>query len=304
MLTYSKSQTGRWHSESSTPCQDCSSAFELPSSGAVVMVADGLGSCKHSDLGSQEAVSAAASVLKAMNTTGTGEHALGIAQAYIQVAFAEAEAAVARIAERDGEPVEDYLTTLSVAYHNGRNLVWGHSGDGAVIAVTSFGTIRKLTEEDNGETSSIVYPLQAGPSHWSFGRDSQEEYAGVLAVTDGLLEALQPQLLRGSLYERLCAHLFQVGMADDLANGLTAANAVFSLDNTGCALFDLWSREIHRKSPKSEGLLRDDLSLAIATNPELMALVDCEYPEPDWLKLAIALNEDLTHLDACNQEEQ
>ena len=300
MLTYSKSQTGRWHSESSTTCQDCSYAFELPGGGAVVMVADGLGSCKHSDLGSQGAVTAAANVLKGMNTTGTGEHALGIAQAYIQVAFAEAEAAVARIAESDGKPIEDYLTTLSVAYHNGRNLVWGHSGDGAVIAVTSFGTIRKLTEEDNGETSSIVYPLQAGPSHWSCGFDSQEEYAGVLAVTDGLLEALQPQLLRGSLYERLCAYIFQVGTAGDLPNGLTAVDAVFTLDNTGCALFDLWSREIGRAGPKSEGLLRDDLSIAMSVNPELMELVDQEYPEPDWLKLAVALNDDLAQLGASD----
>lgn len=300
MLTYSKSQIGRWHSESSTPCQDCSSAFELPGGGAVVMVADGLGSCKHSDSGSQGAVTAATNVLKAMNTTGTGEHALGIAQAYIKVAFAEAEAAVARIAESDGRPVEDYLTTLSIAYHNGRNLVWGHSGDGAVIAVTSFGTICKLTEEDNGETSSVVYPLQAGPSHWSFGCDSQEEYAGVLAVTDGLLEALQPQLLRGSLYERLCAHIFEVGMTGNLPSGLTAVDAVFSLDNTGCALFDLWSREIRRASPKSEGLLRDDLSIAMAINPELIELVEQEYPEPDWLKLAVALNDDLAQLGASD----
>lgn len=300
MLTYSKSQTGRWHSETSMPCQDCSSAFELPGGGAVVIVADGLGSCEHSDLGSQGAVSTAASVLKAMNITGTGEYALDIAQAYIKVAFAEAEAAVARIAKSNGKSIEDCLTTLSIAYHNGRNLVWGHSGDGAVIAVTSFGTIHKLTEEDNGETGSIVYPLQAGPSHWSFGCDSQEEYAGVLAVTDGLLEALQPQLLRGSLYERLCAYIFQVGMTGDPPSELTAVDSVFSLDNTGCALFDLWSREIHRAGPKSEGLMRDDLSIAIAVNVELMDLVEQEYPEPDWLKLAVALNDDLTQLGASD----
>lgn len=298
MLTYSKSQIGRWHSESATPCQDCSAAFELPGGGAVVLVADGLGSCRRSEYGSQGAIAAAANVLKTLKTPGTGECALGVAKAYIQVAFTEAEAAVARIAENDGEPVEDYLTTLSIAYYNGRNLAWGHSGDGALIAITSFGTVCKLTEEDNGETRSIVYPLQAGPTHWNFGCDPQEEYAGVLAVTDGMLEALQPQLLRGGLYERLCAHIFQAGTADEQKCELTAADAVFGFDDTGCALFDLWSREIRRGSPKSDGLLRDDLSLAMAVNPELMALVEREYPEPDWLKLAVALNDDLTHIGA------
>ena len=36
----------------------------------------------------------------------------------------------------------------------------------------------------------------------------------------------------------------------------------------------------------------------MAVNPELMALVEREYPEPDWLNLAVALNDDLTHIGA------
>ena len=293
MLVFNKSQTGRWHVEKGVPCQDGSAAICLPEGGSVIVVADGLGSCAHSDLGSQEAVAAALGVLRSMNTPGTGEEALIVAQAYIQVAFAEADAAIARVAEVNGDPIEDYLTTLSIAYYSGRNIVWGHSGDGAVIAITSFGTISKLTEEDNGDVGSIVYPLQAGPSHWSFGRDSQEEYAGVLAVTDGMLEALQPQLLRGSLYERLCAYVFQAGEQPVDGRQWAPINSIFSFGETDCALFNLWSREIRHGGPKAEGLLCDDLSLAVAINPSLMALIDCEYSEPDWLELAIALNEDL-----------
>lgn len=300
MLTYSKSQAGRWHVAESIPCQDSSMTVPTPDGGAAIIVADGLGSCKHSDRGSSAAASAASALLAEMRVRGGGEEALEIIQAYIQVAFAEAVASIEGLAEADGNPVEDYLTTLSIAYYNGRNLVWGHAGDGAIIAMTSFGTVRKLTEEDNGETRSIVYPLQAGPSHWSFGLDPAEEYAGVMAVTDGMLEALQPQLLRGGLYDRLCAFALEVGNPPDEESGLTSVDKLFSFEETGCALFDLWSREIKRGSTKSKGLLCDDLSAAIAINPELMSLVEAEYDEPDWLKLAVAMSEELARGDVCN----
>lgn len=304
MLTYNKSQAGRWHTAESIPCQDSSATVSLQDGGSAIIIADGLGSCEHSDKGSKQAVSTASALLAGMRVHGTGKEALEVARAYIQVAFAEAESSIERMAVADGNPIDDYLTTLSIAYFNGRNLVWGHAGDGAIVAMTSFGTVCKLTEEDNGESSSIVYPLQAGPQHWSFGVDSMEEYAGVIAVTDGLLEALQPQLLRGGLYDRLCAFVFEAGSPLDAEKGMTSAEKLFSFEETGCVLFDLWSREIQRGSAKSEGLLRDDLSLAAAINPELMALVDAEYAEPDWLKLAIALSEDLAQNDACNASQE
>lgn len=284
MKVFHESACGMSHASRGEACQDASAAFEIPGVGAVVAVADGLGSCPRSGVASRIAIDVVERELGSMPLPGSGEDALGVAEAFIKVAFAKALDAISRRADADGLPWSDYLTTLSVAFFNGRGVSWGHSGDGALIGVTSFGTALKLTEEQNAGSRSVVHPLQSGPSKWVFGRDGQEEYCTVFATTDGLLEAIQPQLLGGGLYERLCGAIAGVG---ETSREECPARSVVRLEaHTGCELFDLMAERAASDAATAARCLQDDLSLAVAVNEELAALAELK-PEPDWHGLAL-----------------
>lgn len=291
MKIFHKSVRGVSHISNGTPCQDASVAFTVPGFGAIVAVADGLGSCSKSDVGSEIAISVVKSELEQMALAGDGDDALLIAEAFIKVAFAKALNEIRKRAEKDGAPESEYLTTLSVAFFNGRNVAWGHSGDGALIGVTSFGSAKKLTQEQNGDNASIVFPLQSGPSRWVFGHDAQEEYCSVLATTDGLLEVIQPQLLNGTLYERLCGVVAGIGKGG-WEEQFAAENVVHLGGHTRCELYNLMAERAKSSAIAAAQCLQDDLSLAVATNEELSVLADLK-PEPDWYELIAKQQEGL-----------
>lgn len=184
---------GRSHRRLGTPCQDAHAQWVDPvGQRAVAAVADGLGSCPLSQVGSQAAADAAVAALAAEPAWD---------EAALVRAFAAARAAVEAEAERAGAPVHDLATTLQVACRDGGVVLAGMVGDGAVVC----GRTVLLAPAPGGYANEVV-PITAGAwqDHLQVARHenpgagarARAEGAGagapdpVLLFSDGLIRLL------------------------------------------------------------------------------------------------------------------
>ncbi|MCL2165190.1 MAG: protein phosphatase 2C domain-containing protein, partial [Oscillospiraceae bacterium] len=105
-------------------------------------------------------------------------------------------AEIIKESQENNQRLDSYDTTLSLVIYNGAKICYGHSGDGGIIGLTEYGSYVSITKPQNDPADGIsVIPLRAGPSAWEFGF-FDEELVSVLLVTDGVLSALKPYLLK------------------------------------------------------------------------------------------------------------
>ncbi len=304
--------TGKSHQVSGLPCQDNHSIIRADNGWVIAAVADGVGSAERSGRGSRIAAETAAGFCA--RYLPWDESVIGI-KSMLRTAFNHAFKCILREAEKTGNPVESYDTTLSVAVFDGHQLIYGHSGDGGIIGLSVSGEYLPITHPQKGADGISVIPLRAGYTRWMIDR-YDGELAGVLLLTDGMLDIITPALLKNS---------------DDERNGVYVPLASFFLDPYGfdgsekeqreqkarikCFMrsenessaeaFDERISGIYKKRTADqsgellEGLrlnsypyafmqnVRDDKTAAALINPEAV-IADKErnyYAEPDWLKI-------------------
>jgi len=112
----------------------------------IAAVGDGLGSCTHSEIGSQKAVKAATRYCEQHQPLLRSGNTEAIRQA-IKSAFFEAEREIEKEAESNNRDLVEYHTTLSLAVLVGDTLYYGHSGDSGIIALTTEGRFEKVTTQ-------------------------------------------------------------------------------------------------------------------------------------------------------------
>jgi hypothetical protein len=189
---YSMSIIGDAHlKKGGSVCQDASGAVALPGGWVAAAVADGLGSAKYSDIGARTAV---ASVLEFIWENKPDRWHAESLKALMLTAFHGALKAVRARSVIDENEFKDYDTTLDCVIYNGSDAVWGHSGDGGIIALTPFGEFKKLTDAQKGEAHNEVVPLRGGPGAWVFG-NSEESICALLMMTDGVYDFACPWLI-------------------------------------------------------------------------------------------------------------
>lgn len=286
MLVFNKSQAGLHHLAEGRPCQDRSEALDF-GWGSLIVVADGLGSKARSDEGAQLAVETLVGVVRCMPKLSEGQAALDIAKAYLHVGFCEAFKAIERQAAEVNGDSSEFMTTLTACWFNGRNVCWGHAGDGSLYGVTSFGSCVKLTEQQNDGAKNIVRPLQDSAS-WVFG-SSLDEYCAVIASTDGFQDLFEPQLLAGELYERLLHLLIQCDTKEGKWVGRELAEKLFEFKtDTDSSLWNSLAAAAADGLGSTGMLLGDDLTIAVSINPPLTVHVGDTPIEPDWEMIAEA----------------
>lgn len=181
------SQIGLSHTKTGAVCQD-SHFFGVRHGIAVAAVADGLGSSRHSDVASEIAARVAVEYcIKELSAPHQDVTAV------IRRSFDEA---LFRVKLEAKGALDDYDTTLSLAVLIQDRVFYGHSGDGAVIALRSDGFFESITRPQQGEgvgKEKTVFPL-AAESRWVFG---EYPYAvkALFLVTDGVLNKMMPPLL-------------------------------------------------------------------------------------------------------------
>jgi len=188
---YRKSLVGRSHLSENAICQDSSGVKALSNGWVVGVIADGVGSAKHSDLGSSLAVEEVLCFVEENVPETWHEESL---ISLLRTAYHSAFKKIKEKASQDKNLIADYDTTLTSVIYNGTNLVFGHVGDGGVIALNHYGDFSVLTVAQKGEAFNEVFPLRAGPDIWLFGA-SNEPIAALLMLTDGVYDIACPWLL-------------------------------------------------------------------------------------------------------------
>lgn len=191
MITYSFSIQGKGHIQRGIVCQDSSIVDRIKSGYYVGIVADGVGSARHADIGSDIAVK---SLFQYCNEHLQKSASLDLIEDILADGYAFAFRQIEREAVRQGAAIEDFDTTLSAVVYNRQTVVYGHSGDGGIIAKFVDGKIRPLSSRQKGVDGTSVIPLRGGRGSWAFGTEAN--VTSVLLVTDGILDGvIQPSLI-------------------------------------------------------------------------------------------------------------
>lgn len=192
IFNYGFSLVGKSHIANGTCCQDAHKILKMDNGWYIAAVADGVGSAKNSQDGSKIAVETVTAFCK--ECMPWDYSVIGI-KSMMRTAYNYAFKKILDKAEETGEPIESYDTTLSMVIYDGKRIIYGHSGDGAIIGLTTFGDFIEITTPQKGDDGVCVIPLRAGYTNWVIDT-YKEDLAAVLLMTDGMLDVLCPYLLR------------------------------------------------------------------------------------------------------------
>ena len=274
ILGYGYSIVGTAHIKKGAGCQDANTIAKLPNGWTVACVADGVGSSKYSDVASKTAVTTVAKFL----ATAAFESTDDLISDVLPKAYALAQAQIEKIADEGGHEYYHYDTTLTIALYNGETLAYGHSGDGGIVGLTYDGDYINITAPQKGKDGFTVIPLRGGSGSWEFGK-RDEAFASVLLATDGVLDVLQPYLLRNQPTE-VYVPLIR-----------------YFMDNAAIKATDKNIKKVAKEREKfllsqASAAITDDKTLVVLFNTSVVPKVkeDSFYAEPDWAGLQEAWN--------------
>ncbi len=192
MLSYGFSIKGKAHIKAGVVCQDANMHGEIASGLYIGVVADGVGSARHSDIASSLA---AEKLVEYLDLHIQAESSIEEKKACLKAGYRFAEKAIEDYVKMCRDTLNEYDTTLHVVLYDGRTVIYGHAGDGGILVRTMSGETKVVTFPQKGSDGVSVMPLRAGEASWEFG-SYPEKVAAVMLVTDGMLErVIMPHLL-------------------------------------------------------------------------------------------------------------
>lgn len=192
IITYGISQTGKSHLVRNIECQDFHRIEQLQNGWIVAAVADGVGSASNSAIGARVAVNTVVDFCKLFMPFDYNTEAI---IAMLKTAYYHAMKMIIKESVKNDKPIASYDTTLHTVIYDGHRVIYGHSGDGGIIGLTTFGDYIAITEPQKDQDCVAVMPLRAGYSHWQFS-EYNEDLVSVILVTDGMLETICNYLLK------------------------------------------------------------------------------------------------------------
>jgi hypothetical protein len=274
ICSYGFSIIGSSHEKQGTKCQDANKICELANGIVIAAVADGVGSCKYSDVSSKIAVDVSTAFCE------TNLNSFDFAD-LIEKAFIQAELAIEKQSMQDNQPLPEYDTTLDLVIYDGKRAAYGHCGDGGIICLTNKGDYIKVTTPQKKE-GIFVIPLRDGSKNknntWIFGC-VEDDLASVLLATDGVYDIFFPYLLKEQPVE---VHIPLIE---------------YFMDNTG---IHVSKDKIEDISEKRKIFLNSDICKSITDDKTILVLInedimperkdDAYYEEPNWEALQLEWN--------------
>jgi len=275
--------TGSSHEKKGSVCQDANKIISLYDGKLIIAaVADGVGSCKYSDVASKIAVDIATKYCQIMITKNRKNLKNFDFVKVIEEAFIQAELHIEKKSLQDDQPISEYDTTLDlVIYYGGSYVFYGHCGDGGIIGLTDKGDYIKITTVQKKDGIYVI-PLRSGSKDknntWVFG-STKYIFASVLLATDGVYDLFFPYLLKGQPVE-IYIPLIQYFMDN---NGLNVSEKTID-EITRNRMDFLNSKECEH--------VTDDKTMVVLINEKVKPKrKDANYyAEPDWEKLQLEWN--------------
>jgi hypothetical protein len=306
LMEYGFSIIGKSHIKKEVVCQDSHKIVKLKNGWFIAAIADGVGSAPNSHIGSKIA---ADTVVDFCEEYMPHDYNTISIKSMIRTAFNYALKKIYREAESSGEPVESYDTTLTMVIYDGKRIVYGHSGDGAILGLTNYGNYIEITTPQKGKDLISVLPLRAGYTQWVIDT-YDEDLASVLLLTDGMLETICPYLLKfdhKNIYTPL-AMFFGDPYCFGSETDIKEIEEFLIADDEYCAdkFYSRIKKALEKHLPDSEkaeeiydrikknnhpvalmNKQQDDKSVVglINIEAEIENQDDDYYDEPDWMKL-------------------
>lgn len=270
IASYSFSERGIMHIENALPCQDSSDGMSY-GLWRVAIVADGVGSCKHSDEASKIAVkSALKTVYNCFPNNCKEKDLLSLITMSFHCAANTIEMHVKKI---NGDPKE-YHTTLAIALYDGKNLYYGNAGDSGIIALDDYGVYHVVTSQQNNEYGEVI---TLASRTFVVGKVDFNVIA-VMCMTDGVFEWVVPKtknngsekgvyVPRANLFiqPKLWDHKQEI--TDDLSESLKEhVTKTFKRITDALVSNDNNQKLLQAYGSLDEGNLRDDISVSAIIN--------------------------------------
>jgi len=265
--------TGTSHEKKGVGCQDASDVKILSNGWAVAAVADGVGSCKYSDVAAQMAVDVALQVCAEAIEEEPDCELLKV----IEEAFFHAEQEIDKYSLAQGHPLSEYDTTLSLVIYDRRYVSYGHCGDGGIVGLHANGDYVKITSPQKKDGIYVI-PLRAGKESWVIG-DVEGEFASILLATDGVYDTFFPYLLKGQPVE-VYVPLIRYFMDNNL------------LKATNKNIKAIRQERIDFLSSDSCASITDDKTILVLISDEIKPKEKPPefYAEPNWNSLQLGWN--------------
>jgi len=272
IFTYEYSAVGSAHlSKGETTNQDAKKIESAANGWVIAAIADGVGSCKYSDIASAIAVDISVQIcLEEIKKSDNNCDLLKV----IETAFSRAEREIDNHSLSKNHLITDYDTTLSLVIYDGKHITYGHSGDGGIIGLTNTGDYVKITDPQKKEGVYVI-PLREGKDSWIIDR-AEGEFASVLLATDGVYDTFFPYLLKGQpieLYVPLIRYFMDnniLKFSEDVKDAVSKEREDY-LNSDACAS------------------ITDDKTLVVLVNGDIQPTIkdDVFYAEPDWKALQL-----------------
>lgn len=264
---YNLSLQGTSHIANDTVCQDASNIVKLENGWVVSVIADGVGSAKHSEIGSSTAVE---TVIDYISNMDIDEWDVEELRNILQDAYRLVLEKISEIAENEENNIRDYDTTLTTAIYNGSQIVYAHAGDGGIVVLSNSGEFSQLTEVQKGEEFNCVQPIRSEKS-WAFGY-SEDDICALAMFTDGIYDIVCPWLLAN---ESQKVYVNYVRLFMDMNIIKTKSDEDFEILKSNAEKF---------LTSDFNSNITDDKTIAVVINTDITPQLQSEeyYAEPDW----------------------
>lgn len=277
MLThYSITQQGKSHIEKGEPCQDYSSSkrvqIDKDTEIIVAAIADGVGSCEYSQIGSKVAVNSFVGYIENQLTSGNialndDEITELIKQAFLH-AFEEEE----KTSSEEEIPFVELDTTLTGVVYDGRRLWFGHIGDDGAVVIYDDGHYEMITNRHKGDDFRSLIPLRE-ISSWQFGQ-TLKDVAACILMTDGVLDYCVGS---EAMMNRVYFPFLEPALTYAIKTDQDASEQRLEWGEYFLGQGDYTEEQKHT--------ITDDISFVVVQNPDLVeALPDISFDIEKWDK--------------------
>lgn len=185
---------GKSHIQSGTVCQDAYRILTLPNGLKVAAVADGVGSAKCAERGSQIAVKTVTDFISDNYPIDNSPISI---KSMLRTAYNRALIEIQKDATRNHNSMSDYDTTLMVTIFDGKRGYYAHVGDGAIIGLKTDGSYTEISQYQN--VDGRVIPLRAGYEFWRID-EIKGPLVSILIATDGMADQFKNSNLEQGFY--------------------------------------------------------------------------------------------------------